>query len=368
MDVTIDPHLLLSFTIAALFETLNPGPTVALVFETRASKGTQAAGATVVGITLANMLGVLIGILVGNVGVGAGDWVFMWIRTAAAGYLVFLASRRILSSTVMLIAGITDKVSSNWWSYGGDVGAGLLTHLSNPLTLPFYLGFFAATAAPLPVGTKLLLGAIAVVLDLIVYGAAAKWQPRWMEGRDSGGPVIAFRLIAGAAFLYLVERTFSSTSPENPELAIAAPTTLAMFIGFVVAAIREAQWFVKTRHSKNNKLLWRVVSLWSAMFSVYALIGGLYTLISDMSANTFTLDAIIESRLRICVVVAAVTAASLSFAKALGELQDERSSDAPADAAIAVGWQALPERVTAAALLFLLAIFALLNATGFRIQ
>lgn len=361
----------LSFAFATFVETLTPGPTLALVVETRTAKGPRAAHSVVLGITLANIAGVLVVLLARSVtlSVSFGETLKALGRDAGAAYLIYLASRRILSSALRFVTGTdaTDRYEPAKHDRQMFI-TGFLAHFLNPVTLPYYLSTFAAAASNLSVRIVLLLGAIPVLSDLIVYEIVATY---WSRRDGFQMPAVAtaiFRLLFGGALLYLVASTFSIGQQTSPALAISPVTTLLMLIGFLAGSIHEAHGWVVSRRECNNKLVWRIVSLWGVCFSVVTLVGALFTLIDGIDANAFGMTPTTKSRLRICFIVAAVIAASLNYAKAEGELQDERYPADSSKRAISPTWQAQPWPAGLVTVVFLAAVFALLALTDLRVQ
>ena len=61
-------------------------------------------------------------------------------------YLIYLASRRILSSTMQLITSSTEALSANLKDHDYFL-TGFLAHASNPLTITYYLATFGVATS-----------------------------------------------------------------------------------------------------------------------------------------------------------------------------------------------------------------------------
>lgn len=362
----MDLHVFISFVLATLFETLTPGPTLALVLDTRIREGKEHAQITVAGITAANVLWVLVALFALYAG---ATWLknglSATVQFAGNAYLIYLASSRVLSSTVQLVVGQIDEAPASS-KRSSLFKTGFFAHAGNPVTVAYYLATFSVATSGRPIETALNLGFIAVMSDLLAYGVLASINLGWIN-EFLKGPLV--RLFAGLALLYLVAHVSSGLPKSNPNVMASSGSTLAMLGAFLGAAVVLAHNLVVTRREKDNKVLWRITALWGVWFSLAALVGAIYTMLLGFNNSALALGALIEHRIRICFVVAAVLATTLAFTKALGELQDERYPPTPGkQAALAVGWQASPLWVGCAVLGFLIAVFVLFTVTGFRVQ
>jgi threonine/homoserine/homoserine lactone efflux protein len=359
----VDINIFLAFATICIFEAFIPGPTLALVIETRVSSGKKAAMATVAGITIANVIWVAVALFVVFANAKwLPDGASVPIQIAGAAFLVYLACRRLLSLAISLFSA-QPKVDSSPPDPNKAYLTGFVVHFANPLSVAFYIATFSVIINGHTLNTAILFGAIPVLIDLALFtvlstaptGALA-YVPRWIS-----------RLLAGLLLLYLVGHAYSKSSTIS--LSMTPLTALMMLVGFYVAAIAEAKYQVGLRKEGDNKLVWRTVALWGAWFSVAALLGGLYTLIGGFGVSTFALDHPTEHRIRICFVVAAVLATTLSFAKAYGELQDEkfpRKSDTKSTSIH--DWRTAPLWVGGQVFGFLALTFILLWITDFSVN
>ena len=361
----MDMKLIFIFAVAALFETVTPGPSMALVVESRASAGRRGAFITVLGITLANIAWV--GCVILPLWFGSkwfAQWLVPVIRYLGTAYLIYLASRRMLSAVVQFITH-RDDLQIVQRSRSHIFWAGFFAHAGNPLSIGYYLATFGVIVMGMSFAHATLYGLVPVVIDfvvfallaMVVFGKARNFAGRWA------------RLLAGLFLFYLVGHVYSKSPTVDLGISVTPLTTLIMLAGFFWAAIAESRAEVLLREGKNNKLLWRAVGLWGVWFSVAALFGGLYTLIGGFGVSAFSLDAVYEHRLRICFVVAAVIGSTLSLAKACGELQDDQSAqDLTLPAITPICWQTTPRSVGAFTFATLVAVYVLLTVTGFSVQ
>jgi len=364
-DIEINLAIVFSFFIATLFETLIPGPTLALVTETRISSGRKNAIETVAGITVANIFWVIAAIFV----LYAGNlWFEQWIRPAivyfGTAYLIYLASKRILSSSIVFITGYSESQDSVSDS-SNLFFTGFMAHAGNPLTIAYYIATFGIATSGQPLEIKVLFGLIAIFSDLLVYGIIAGKNIGEVENILKK-PVI--RLIAGCALFYLISLVYSNQDNLDQSLTITPLIMIVMLIAFLLAALHVAYDNVRSRINKNNILLWRVAKLWSIWFSIYAILGMFYSLVSGIEGSALSFSDAIETRIRICVIVSMVLALVLSFVKSFGEVQDTQNANSDLEPIRENCWQTSPIRVAIATLIILLAVFILMTVTNFNVQ
>ena len=361
----LNSQLIFAFALATLGETLTPGPTLGLVFESKLSATKAQIGEMIAGITLANIIWVAVAILIVHTG---NTWfdalakpIIIYFGTA---YLIYLASRRLLSSTVMLITN-TDEINPTAQQTNNYFLTGFMAHFSNPLTIAYYATTYGLATIGQTFETKMVFGFIAISADLIIYALIGYFTYGDIE-KHFRRPI--FRFLAGFALFYLVAHTYTSSSP-SVDLSITPETMIIMLIGFLLAAIFETSNQVKNRINKDNKMLWRIAKLWSVWFSVFAVVGAFYSLVSGASNSLIKLDDHIELYIRICIIFSTVLALSLSFLKAYGEIQDEQQTvsknieGCPVDC-----WQSSPLKSCLASFLLLVGVFILLWVSGFKIQ
>lgn len=367
---------LVVFAVAAFFETLQPGPTIALVFETRASAGKVAALKTVAGITVANIFWVILALLVlHSNATWFGDKVSPGIGFFGVFYLMYLASERLLASAVQFIANENEQVPTKTRKYS-FFSAGFWAHAGNPLSVSFYLATFSLLVTGKSTDQALIYGSIPIVVDMVIFTLLASL---YMPITKDHFPKGLIQLLAGLSLFYLVAHVSSnaqlsvaiahepSTTPVSSVL-FSPLMALTMLASFLLASISVANRFVQSRKGKENKSLWRVVSLWDSWFKVAALFGAIFALIGLFGPSSFQIDSAVDHRIRICFVVAAALAVTLSLAKSYGELQDGKFPGEVSGSAIDVNcWQASIWWVGVAALAILIIAFLLMTATGFRV-
>lgn len=359
----MDYTLIVAFAFATLAETLTPGPTLALILETRTKTANHGALYTVLGVAVGNVVWVLAAILLMSAAVSLSAPIQQAIKYCGVGVLMSIASRRIISSSVEIIAGDWAKCEG---SSSGHFWAGFSAHASNPLTIAYYLSTFTAAVSGKSQNTIIAIAAIAIFSDLIIYSPIATLK---FKALDKLLELHFIKMLAGVFLFYLTAHTLSPATPN--ELAIALPPIVALttLLGFLFAAIAEAYYQVKKRKGNNNKVLWRTVAAWGAWFSILALMGAIFTLIDGVASSRLGLEATVNHRIRICFVAAAVIAASLAFSKAFGELQDEQSPCKADDEPIKIqNWRGSPFAIGGVSFAILVAIFLLLMLTGFKVQ
>jgi hypothetical protein len=298
--------------------------------------------------------------------VGTNWWsgsLIVIIKYLGLGYLVYLASSRVLASATQFITG---RFSSGQTPSKGSTMfmKGFLAHAGNPITIAYYLATFSAAIVGKSIYIGMLMGLVAIVSDLTVYLALARIN----IGKASN----VFRwtvvqLAAGLALLYFAAHVSANLSSTGQNAAVSPRAISVMLLAFIFSAIRLAYLMVCSRQGKDNKVLWRIIALWSAGFSVVTLFGAIYSVLSGFDTSTFALTPMAEHRVRICFVVSAVVAATLSLAKSMGEMQDEMVAPSlGADAIDKNAWQGKSWRVGVCVVLFLIAVFVFLSITDFR--
>jgi threonine/homoserine/homoserine lactone efflux protein len=359
----MDYELIIAFVLATLAETLTPGPTLALVLEARTKTSTHGTVSTVVGVALANVVWVLIAILAMNTASGLPMTLQSVIKYCGVGVLMAIASRRIISSSVEIIAGDLAKCEG---TSHGHFWAGFTAHAFNPLTVGYYVSTFTAAVSGKSVNTVIAIAVIAVLSDLLIYGFIATFR---FKALDKLLELSFIKMLAGIFLFYLVAHTLSPAVANEATIALSPTVALTSLLGFLFAAVSEAYYQVKRRKGNNNKVLWRSVAMWGACFSILALVGGVFALIDGIASPRLGLDVTVNHRIRICFVAAAVIAAALAFSKAFGELQDEQSpSSANGDPITIQNWRGSPLAIGGVSVAVLIAIFLLLTLTGFKVK
>lgn len=359
--------LLMSFLAVTILDTIAPGPTLALVLQTRADSGKTAAFATVLGVTLADVLWVILALIVIHSGAQlAHDWIDPIVKNVGAAFLIYLASKRILSCAVDIIARQNgDPPVKSALTASTAFRYGFMAHAVNPLSPAYYLGTFSLVISTLPLNYAIVGGAFPVLIDLLIFSLLAL---AWVNLPTFGFATTRLvRLFVGFFFVFLVGLAFSE-SHDKSNVLVTSWTAILMLVGFLAGALHEAIEQVGLRQKKPNKMLWRSLAVWSSWFSIAALVGALYTAIGGFKESTFSLPPEMEHRVRICFVIAAILAATLSFAKAIGELYDERvPAEGTPPTAPVQGWRTNPLRVGVAVIGLLTAAFLLLWVTGFNV-
>ncbi len=364
------------FAAATAFETINPGPTLGLVVAMLVAFGRRSAFISVAGVAAANAVWVLLVFFLLSpefIGANAEE-----IRSVSAGLLVFLASRRIISSMVELItmANLEDSghsARSRPATAGQAFAAGFWVHAVNPVTPPYYVGAFYATTAGALEAT-IVCGVIAVLFDVIFYSVVVAgsstvkflWD-RYVDLKPLPLVDALFRLLAGLFFLFLVAHVLSVTRLDST-ITTTALTVGFMLLGVLAAIVAEAYQLVVARKGLCNKVLWRIVAMWGAWFSLATVLGAIFTLYQVLDNSTaMKLDPMTEQRVRICVIVAAFIATALAFAKSFGELQDEQVKTSIGTEISADCWQANPRKAGVVAFGVLLGVWILLWLTKFAV-
>jgi threonine/homoserine/homoserine lactone efflux protein len=365
----MDLHALTAFAGVTLSEALLPGPSLAMLVETRASGDRSNAIAFTVGATLANMAWVCVTIFFGG-------WLLQRAQTNPDGlrvllnigsaYLILLATRRIISAAITLISGgANDLPGTKAKRYSTHIRTGFLVHFLNPANPLYYVFTFAVVLRGQSVETAILFGAIPVVADLIVHVFVVLMPLLQLEAGLAALVKGIFRLLASLALLYLVAHAFSVDPKNTAQLAIPGVTALLMSLGCVAGAMSEAYHLVYLREGMDNKKLWRIVAVWTAWFSAIALVGGLYVLIDALDSSAFASHEPLKAHARVAFAVAAAVAMSLTFAKSVGELLDEKSGAAKG-MAVTLPWAEQPLVAGLGALAFVLIVFGMLTLTGLR--
>jgi RhtB (resistance to homoserine/threonine) family protein len=138
---------LLSFltsTLVVIFIVIAPGPDTTLVIKNSLLKSRKDGFATTLGIVLGNTLYVSVGL----VGIGAlivgSPLIFSIVRYTGALYMAYIGIRLLFSKkSEQAVSGVHGE--SNFWK---SFREGLLTNLSNPKFLLFFLAFFAQFITP----------------------------------------------------------------------------------------------------------------------------------------------------------------------------------------------------------------------------
>jgi threonine/homoserine/homoserine lactone efflux protein len=343
------------FVVTALWETLHPGPTLALVVDTRARFGPTETLFVVAGITLANVAWVVAALALIYAGVHwVRDWMNLLVALLAVPFLVFLASTRILTSMVQFVAMLSPQRTNAPVRKTTLFATAFVAHLVNPLSIGFYLATFSALVSGKPLNQGILFGIVPIVMDSLVFGSYALLRTPLGDGPFAR----VLPLLAGVSMVAIVSQIVS----QNPEINFYREgTELVMIAALLLAALHVARSQVILQRGKNSRALWRVVALWDSWFKVAAVVGAIVAV-----ATTLNIDPMINHRIRICFVVAGVLAASLSFAKAYGELQDERfpSQGGNETRIDTSSWQASEVWVGVAAFGFLAAVFLLVTLAG----
>lgn len=361
----LDYNLILTFASLTIVETITPGPTLGLVLYTKLSSGKMAALRVTLGVAVANVTWILIAMVLMRLGASLPDWGISGIKLIGTACLIIVASKRVLSSLVVVITGASECRDES--HHKKQFTEGFIAHFFNPVSPIYYLGVFTSLSGH-SMNNMVAFGIVAVVFDLLFYAFLASFKFFGIGDvlNDQGGVWITgiLRLVAGFFLLYI-----TTTSIEGLSYGITKGAAFVMLIGFLAAVIGEVMKQVGQRKGKNNKGVWKIAALWSACFTILALIGVIFTLIDGISNSKLNLGHNIIHHLRICFMVATVTAAALSFAKSYGELQDEQYPNSDGSSSINIqGWKSSPIKVVGACFLCLGVVFLLLTLSGFVVQ
>jgi len=145
MTITAALTLFASMVVLALL----PGPGILVVVSRALSGGFRNGLATSVGIVAGDFVFIILSVFgLASLAQSMGD-LFVWVRYAGAAYLIYLGLS-VLRSTQPLVSSNVAETNqspvsrSKLGRYSLDFMAGLLTTLSNPKAILFYLSFFPA--------------------------------------------------------------------------------------------------------------------------------------------------------------------------------------------------------------------------------
>jgi len=145
MTITAALTLFASMVLLALL----PGPGILVVVSRALSGGFRNGLATSVGIVAGDFVFIILSVFgLASLAQSMGD-LFVWVRYAGAAYLIYLGLS-VLRSTQPLVSSNVAETNqspvsrSKLGRYSLDFMAGLLTTLSNPKAILFYLSFFPA--------------------------------------------------------------------------------------------------------------------------------------------------------------------------------------------------------------------------------
>ena len=187
--VPLDPHLLLAFLLAALVLIATPGPDMLFMLGQTLAGGTRRGWAALAGIVTGAMVHVALAVSGVAALVAASPALFGALQVAGAFYLLWLAWGALRAA----------------WRGGGGVRPaapvrhafrdGLLTNLTNPKAILFFLAFLPQFVDPgrAPAWVQMaLLGPLAPLMCVPIYGlliagagrAASRLaaQARWLDG------------------------------------------------------------------------------------------------------------------------------------------------------------------------------------------
>lgn len=313
--------VVLGFSFLTLFETLLPGPTLALVLETRASASTENASRTVWGITLANLLWVVAAMVILYLP-SYISWSELetYLLVGGAAYLSYLAARRLLAAMVFSLTRQAEDPSMNDPKIPAKAAryflAGFISHGANPLTAAYYLGTFNVAAIKGGFALACVFGLIAVATDLAIYRAIAVSHSTKF---DSTLKTPIFRLLTAGLLTFFVVSLISRSDKLDFSVALVIVMAALWY-----AAIMEARRSVQMRSGLENAELWAVARLWGAWFTLYALIGAIYVMVNGVGLGQSALgfDSDTELQLRAVFLISGILGTSIVMAAIYGTLRD----------------------------------------------
>jgi hypothetical protein len=323
----------IAFAVATFGESINPGPTIGVLVSARTRSRREAWG-VVAGVTLANIVWVIIVVLIKSSAGKLPTWpeAEPLLKAFAALILVFMATRAAAGAA---ITGIEAYILKNWNTpaaedpavgtrpFAGGVYNGLMFHFFNVLSMTYYLGAYSGTLASNP-SLAIAFSFVAVLVDFVVYGVLASLPvERLAPSLTSFAAQRIFGLLASFAMLFLVARVFAIDRSQQAPGELYGLRDLCMLLGFLAGTIREAENFAVKYGKTKNKLLWRGILVWQSGFGAIAIIGTILSVLVRIDPDSFGIDRSLISAMAICSLVAAVLTAALSYARARGEMLDE---------------------------------------------
>jgi threonine/homoserine/homoserine lactone efflux protein len=322
------PNEVVAFALATLGESINPGPTLAILMWALTHSRRKAWG-IVIGVALANIVWAIIAFVLKELASTLPEWTqaVPLLKALAALILIFFATHTLVSAVITIIESyileawsepIEAKDNATWVS--SSVAKGFFVHALNPLVYYYYLGAYSGTLASDP-ALALVFAFVAVGVDFLLYGALASLPiDRFLKG----SPMIfvaqrVFALLAGFAMLFLVAHVFAIDRGDQ----LRGLRNLFMLLGFLAGAIYAAEEFAARYGGTKNKLLWRGVLVWQSAFGAFAIIGTFLSVLVRIDPDSVGIGKSLISEMAICSLVAAVATAALSYARARGEMLDE---------------------------------------------
>lgn len=330
----IHVHEVIAFAVATFGESINPGPTLAALVLAR-TRSRQEAWGVVAGVTLANIVWVIIVLLLKSFAseLPAPPEAEPLLKAFAAFILVLMATRAAAGAA---ITGTEMYILRDWSTPPAEDPAivatpladgirnGFIFHFFNWLSFTYYLGAYSATLASNP-SLALMFSVVAVLVDFLVYGVLASLPvERFLRPSPAAFAIRRiFALLASFAMLFLVAHVFAIDRSQQAPGELHGLRDLLMLLGFLAGTIWEAESFANKYGRTKNRLLWRGVLVWQSAFGAIAIIGTILSVLVRIDPDGFGIDKSGISAMAICSLVAAVVTAALSYARARGEMLDE---------------------------------------------
>lgn len=332
--------------------TLAPGPTISLLAASAATKRRRPAVSALLGVTVANAL-CAVTVWVVWTGSSAVDKSFpIWLELSGIAFLTFFAARMLVPATIEFIysAGhYEDKTRGSGKFFVDALGV----HYVN--SLPFYAPLFTQFFGPvwtsnlllvfIPTGLDLVLYALFLVLVSKYTELPDLWKnPKWRAALET--------LLALLIVNVLVDTSQDLLRSNRDQLLIVV---VAVLLGLLPGMLVSTYRIVQKRHKLNNKRAWRLVSTWGAYFTVSTAITAIIGLQNHVNESILV-------PARIVAAFCAVVSGTLTFAKAIGELQDDLYPADPLAGAPTVNvesWKYRPPTIGAVVVSFLVALFLL---------
>jgi len=206
-------HLWFGFALAYFVTTLSPGPNVLLVIRNSLRYGVQAAGMTILGNLLSQLMVVLL--VAGGVGaVIAGlPQFFLFMKIAGAGYLILLGIKQIRSSHAMLPQPYNQPCQVQpLISKTDTLREAFLISSSNPKTLIFLSAFmpqFIDQTRPLATQFVLMYLTIAVIVVCVHFTYSVSVN-RLKQRMKNSRLLRTIKYLGGSLFILLGLRLLAS--------------------------------------------------------------------------------------------------------------------------------------------------------------
>jgi threonine/homoserine/homoserine lactone efflux protein len=176
-----EPTVLLTFAAAVVVIALTPGPDMTFFLGRALTQGRRAGVVAVAGTTCGLLVHTVLAALGISALIVAAPALFLALKVAGAGYLLWLAVQAIRRGSALSLAGRAGAARG----LAGTWASGLAINLLNPKVALFFLTFlpqFVAGGDPNAVGELFVLGAIFVLLGSAINLAIVLAADRFAAG------------------------------------------------------------------------------------------------------------------------------------------------------------------------------------------